>query len=82
MKKGKTKNSLCVRRARPGDDLSDIGHIKFGKSKPSPRMVDIDIELDKKAEEELPKLGLRLIAKDKQALINYVITKSLENLVT
>ncbi|NBO26692.1 MAG: hypothetical protein EBU96_07890 [Actinobacteria bacterium] len=82
MKREKTRSNLYARRARIGDDLSNIGHIKFGKSKPSPRMVDIDIELDKKAEEELPKLGLRLIAKDKQALINYVITKALENLVT
>lgn len=59
---------------------SPLGEIVFGKSRPAPKSVEIDITLDDIAMRELPKLGLELIKKDKEALINYAIVKSLESI--
>jgi len=59
---------------------SPLGKIVFGKSRPAPKSVEIDITLDDIAMRELPKLGLELIKDDKGALINYAIVKSLENI--
>jgi hypothetical protein len=79
--KKRGKNSLSIRPANKGDKLNNLGVIRFGESRPAPEMVDIDVDLDTKAEKELSRLGLEMIKKDKIALINYAITKALEGIV-
>lgn len=60
--------------------IKDFGKIVFGNSRPAPKYVEVDMELDNKAMRELPKIGLELIKRDKQALINYAIVKSMESI--
>ena len=55
-----------------------LGIIKFGKSRPAPRAVLVDVTYDDKTEATLFKIGLKLLKKDKEAVIEYVIKKSLE----
>jgi hypothetical protein len=54
-----------------------IGIIKFGKSRPAPKAVIVDVSYDKETEAALFKIGLELLKKDKEAVIEYVIQKSL-----
>jgi hypothetical protein len=54
-----------------------IGMIKFGKSRPAPKAVIVDVSYDKETEAALFKIGLDLLKKDKEAVIEYVIQKSL-----
>ena len=54
-----------------------IGIIKFGKSRPAPKAVIVDVSYDKETEATLFKIGLELLKKDKEAVIEYVIQKSL-----
>jgi hypothetical protein len=54
-----------------------IGIIKFGKSRPAPKAVIVDVSYDKETEATLFKIGLDLLKKDKEAVIEYVIQKSL-----
>jgi hypothetical protein len=54
-----------------------IGIIKFGKSRPAPKAVIVDVSYDKETEAALFKIGLDLLKKDKEAVIEYVIQKSL-----
>ena len=54
-----------------------IGMIKFGKSRPAPKAVIVDVSYDKKTKAALFKIGLELLRKDKEAVIEYVIQKSL-----
>ena len=51
--------------------------IKFGKSRPAPKAVIVDVSYDKETEATLFKIGLDLLKKDKEAVIEYVIQKSL-----
>jgi len=55
-----------------------LGIIKFGKSRPAPKAVLVDVTYDDKTEAALFKIGLKLLRKDKEAVIEYVIKKSLE----
>ena len=55
-----------------------LGIIKFGKSRPAPKAVLVDVTYDDKTEATLFKIGLKLLRKDKEAVIEYVIKKSLE----
>ena len=55
-----------------------LGKITFGKSLPAPKMVLVDVDYDKKTGAELFRVGMKLIKKDKEAVIEYVIKKSLE----
>lgn len=50
----------------------------FSKSRPGPKMVEVDVTYDEKAGEDLYKIGMELLAKDKEAVINYVIMKALK----
>jgi hypothetical protein len=43
--------------------------------------VLVDIEYDEKAEKELYEIGMELLAKDKEAVINYVIVEAIKNSV-
>jgi hypothetical protein len=54
-----------------------IGIINFGKSRPAPKAVIVDVSYDKETEATLFKIGLDLLKKDKEAVIEYVIQKSL-----
>jgi hypothetical protein len=54
-----------------------IGTIKFGKARPAPKAVLVDVFYDKETEATLFKIGLDLLKKDKEAVIEYVIQKSL-----
>jgi hypothetical protein len=54
-----------------------LGKITFGKSRPAPKMVLVDVDYDKKTGSELFRAGMKLLRKDKEAVIEYVIKKSL-----
>ena len=51
------------------------------KAKPDKsKYVLIDIDYDEKAGKELFRIGMELLAKDKEAVINYVIVKAIKNI--
>ena len=54
-----------------------IGMIKFGKSRPAPKAVIVDVFYDNKTGAALFRVGLQLLKKDKEAVIQYVIQKAL-----
>jgi hypothetical protein len=54
-----------------------LGKITFGKSRKAPKMVLVDVNFDDKTGAELFKIGMRLLKDDKEAVIGYVIKKSL-----
>ena len=75
----KEKPQIGIRPAKKGEDTKGLGMIKFGKSRPDKtKYVLVDIEYDERAEKELFKIGMKLLAKDKEAVINYVIAKALK----
>ena len=75
----KEKPQIGVRPAKKGEDTNDLGMIKFGKSRPDKtKYVLVDIEYDEKAGKELFEIGMELLAKDKEAVIEYVIKKALK----
>jgi len=72
------KQILGVRKLKPTDP-KDLGVIKFGKSRPDKtKYVLMDIEYDEKAGKELYEVGMELLAKDKEAVINYVVVKAIK----
>lgn len=74
----KEKPILGARKAKPSDPKG-LGVIKFGKTRPDKtKYVLVDIEDDEKAENDLFDVGMELLAKDKEAVINYVIVKALK----
>jgi hypothetical protein len=77
----KEKAILGVRLAKKGeDDTKGLGMIRFGKSRPDKtKYILLDFEYDEKAGKELYKIGMELLAKDKEAVINYVIVHALKN---
>lgn len=85
MKKGKLsmrkeKPQIGIRKAKKGEDTKGLGMIKFGKSrKDKTKYVLVDIEYDGKAEKKLYKIGMELLAKNKEAVINYVIVEAIKN---
>ena len=75
----KEKPILGARKARPSDPM-DLGVIKLGKSRPDKtKYVLVDIEYDEKAGKDLFDVGMKLLAEDKEAVINYVIVKAIKN---
>ena len=75
----KEKPQIGVRPMKKGEDTKDLGIITFGKSRPDKtKYVLVDIEYDEKAEKELFEIGMELLAKDKEAVLNYVIVKALK----
>ena len=85
MKKGKLsmrkeKPQIGIRKAKKGEDTKGLGMIKFGNSrKDKTKYVLVDIEYDGKAEKKLYKIGMELLAKNKEAVINYVIVEAIKN---
>ena len=73
------KPQLGVRPMKKGEDTKGLGIITFGKSRPDKaKYVLVDIEYDERAGKELFEIGMELLAKDKEAVINYVIVKALK----
>jgi len=57
----------------------NLGVIRFGKSRPDKtKYVLWDIEYDEKAGNDLYRIELEMLAKDKEAVINYVIVTALK----
>ena len=72
------KPQIGVRKAKPTDP-KDLGVITIGKSRPDKtKYVLVDFEYDDKAGKELYRVGMELLAKDKEAVINYVIVKAVK----
>ena len=57
--------------------MKHLGKITFGKSRPAPRQVLVDITYDHKTGNELFKAGLKLLKADRDAVIEYLIKKAL-----
>jgi len=66
-----------TKEEKKGQEEMKLGKITFGKSRPAPKMVLVDVDYDKKTGAELFKTGMKLLKKDKEAVIEYVIKKSL-----
>jgi hypothetical protein len=76
------KQMIGCRQARKGEDTKGLGMIRFGKSRPDPtKYVKVDIAYDEKAEKDLYECGMMALKHDKEAVIQYVITKALCELV-
>lgn len=72
------KPQIGIRKTKPSDP-KDLGVIKFGKSRPDKtRYVLMDIEYDDKAGDELYRVGMELLAKDREAVINYVVVRAIK----
>jgi hypothetical protein len=77
----KEKPQIGIRSAKKSE-AKGLGIIKFGKSRlDKTKYVLVDIEYDKKAEKDLYEIGMELLAKDKEAVINYVIVEAIKNSV-
>jgi len=78
----KEKAILGLRKAKKGEDAKGLGIIKIGKSRPDKsKYVLVDIEYDDRAEKNLYEIGMEMLAKDKEAVINYVIVEAIKNSV-
>lgn len=83
MKKGKLsmkkeKPQIGIRKAKPSDPKT-LGIITFGKSRlDKTKYVLMDIEYDDKAGNELYRVGMELLAHDKEAVIEYVVKKAIK----
>ena len=55
-----------------------IGILKFGKPRPAPKMLEVDVTYDDKTAEMLFQTGMKALKKDKDAVIAYVIEKALK----
>ena len=72
------KQIIGCRKSKKGENIKGLGMIRFGKSRPDPtKYVKVDITYDKKAGEELYECGMMALKHDKEAVIQYVITKAL-----
>lgn len=58
----------------------NLGIIKFGKSRPAPKMVEVDVTFDAVAEKRLFQSGMKLLKKDRQAVISYAIQEALKQI--
>jgi hypothetical protein len=77
----KEKPQIGIRSAKKSE-AKGLGIIKFGKSRlDKTKYVLVDIEYDKKAEKDLYEIGMKMLAKDKEAVINYVIVEAIKNSV-
>ena len=57
--------------------MKDLGKITFGKSRPAPKQVLVDVTYDAKTAKALHAFGLKQLKKDPKAVIEYVIVKAL-----
>ena len=73
------KPQIGIKKAKPSNPIK-LGVVEIGKARPVPKMVEVDIIYDDKAEKNLYKTGMRALKHDKKAVISYVITKALEEI--
>ena len=59
--------------------MKDLGKITFGKSRPAPKQVLVEVTYDEKTAKALQAFGLKQLKKDPEAVIEYVIVKALES---
>ena len=72
------KQVIGCRQSKKGENTRGLGMIRFGKSRPDPtKYVKVDITYDEKAEKDLYECGMMALKHDKEAVIQYVITKAL-----
>jgi len=62
--------------------MKDLGKITFGKARPAPKQVLVDVTYDARTAKALHTFGLKQLKKDPEAVIQYVIVKALESAVT
>ena len=60
--------------------MKSLGVIKFGKSRPAPKMVEVDVTFDVVAEKRLFQSGMTLLKKDRQAVIAYAIQEAVKEI--
>ena len=60
--------------------MNDLGKITFGKSRPAPKQVLVDVTYDEKTAKALHVFGLKQLKKDPKEVIEYVIVRALGNL--
>ena len=58
--------------------MKPLGKLTFGKARPAPKQVLVDITYDDKTAKELYAIGLECIKKDPEAVIEYIIVKALK----
>ena len=76
------KQIIGCRQSKKGENTKGLGMIRFGKSRPDPtKYVKVDITYDEKAEQDLYECGMMALKHDKEAVIQYVITKALAEMV-
>jgi hypothetical protein len=61
--------------------MKELGKITFGKARPAPKQVLVDVTYDSKTAKALHAFGLKRLKKDQEAVIEYVIAKALKVLV-
>jgi hypothetical protein len=58
--------------------MKHLGKITFGKSRPAPKQILVDVTYDEKTAKALHAFGLKQLKKDPEAVIEYVIVKALQ----
>ena len=58
--------------------MKDLGKITFGKARPAPKQVLVDVTYDTKTAKALHAFGLKQLKKDQEAVIQYVIARALK----
>ena len=77
----KEKPQIGIRTVKKGENTNSLGMIKFGKARPDKtKYILMNIDYDEKAEEKLFEIGMKLLAKDKEAVIQYVAIKAIKNI--
>jgi len=61
--------------------IKELGKITFGKARPAPKLVLVDVTYDDKTAKALHAFGLKQLKKDPEAVMEYVIVRALEGLV-
>jgi len=59
--------------------MKDLGKITFGKARPAPKQVLVDVTYGEKTAQALHAFGLKQLKKDPEAVIEYVIVQALKN---
>lgn len=60
--------------------MNHLGKITFGKSRPAPKQVLVDVTYDANTAKAIHAFGLKQLKKDPEAVIEYVIVQALKNL--
>lgn len=75
----KENKIIGVRKVKKGEDTKGLGTITFGKTRPDKtKYVLVDITYDDKCGDELYECGMLALRHDREAVIEYVIKKTLK----